>query len=490
MHFSNTALWNGAIRPESLSLPVATPGVVPWSLRRTLRTVSSPPDRMSSPLERALRLALVLSLGYLVAAQGGPPPPAATDPAFAEAFDTHWENLRDRYPYFELYGVDWEAERDEHRPRALAAANQDEFAWELARLFGALPDPHVSFLPSMATVQGRWSAPDVEVEFIARRPYVVRWPVGDEPEAPEAFADHPRAYPEIVAIQGAPMSTAAEILAAGPVGTTTELRLAWPDGSETDHVLRRPETPNLPPPKEHFGTRWLVAGRVGSIGYMGVRTFSPDRATLGADGKITTMLRAALRELLDTDGLVLDLQGNGGGLVAASDPFLGNLVERRLSYAWGNSGGQERVIRPRTPGYRGRIVALVDGRSASGGEWAARILRDAGRAVVVGERTVGAEAGVKSSQAPDGSVVRYSAWPMVEPGVEPFQEVGVEPDHDIPLTVEDARELGYEEAVARVRRARFAKALELLGAPAADLDELLELADTGPETDERGSGAR
>ncbi|MFT4538463.1 MAG: hypothetical protein ACI841_003422 [Planctomycetota bacterium] len=53
---------------------------------------------------------------------------------FAKTFLAHWEKLRDEYPYFDLYGVDWEAERAEHRPLALAAANSNEFAWELARL--------------------------------------------------------------------------------------------------------------------------------------------------------------------------------------------------------------------------------------------------------------------------------------------------------------------------------------------------------------------
>jgi C-terminal processing protease CtpA/Prc len=359
----------------------------------------------------------------------------------------------------------------------VAAANDDEFAWELARLIAALPDPHVSFIPSMDTVMDRWSVPEVKTRKVGRRPYVIAWGEGTEPVPPAAFADDPHAYPEIVAVQGEPLAGTAEILAGGPGGTTLTIRLRWPDGSETDHELLRPDEPNLPPPKKHYGEDWLVTGRVGDLGYMRVRTFDPKLATLGPDGKMTTMLRAALRELKDTDALILDLQGNGGGLVAASDPFLGNLVERSLSYAWGNADGKRRVIRPRSPRYRGDVVALVDGRSASGGEWAARILRDAGRAVVIGGRTSGAEAAVHKSEGPDGSVVAYSAWPMVEPGRTPFQETGIELDHLIPLTIEDVRTHGLDEAVARVRRARLAKALEVLGATPEDLDALVALVD-------------
>ena len=433
---------------------------------------------------RAVRLrslALAASCGALLTATSS----AQEDlPAlFATTFDTHWERLRDDYPYFELYGVDWEAEREEHRPKALAATDSTEFAWELARLFSCLPDPHLSYLPPIESVARHWSVPDVETRLIERRPIVLEWPEGQEPTEPEAFAGDPFAYPEIVAIRGVAPSPTAQILAAGPGGTSFDIGLRWPDGTRTEHTLHRPDEPNLPPFESHYGDRWLVAGRVGSIGYMRVKTFDPEKATLGPDGKMTTMLRSALAELGGTEGLILDLQANGGGLVAASDPFLGSLIERRISYRWGNSGGKKRVIRPRSPRYRGKVVAVVDERSASGGEWAARILRDAGRATVVGGRTSGAEAAVHRSEGPDGSVVAFSAWPMVEPGVTPFQETGIELDHALPLTIEDVRRHGLDEALTRIRRARFAAALEVLGASSALLDELVALADEADRDD-------
>ncbi|MFT5292163.1 MAG: C-terminal processing protease CtpA/Prc, partial [Planctomycetota bacterium] len=227
---------------------------------------------------------------------------------------------------------------------------------------------------------------------------------------------------------------------------------------------------NLPPLKRHFGDRWLISGRVGKIGYIWVRTFNPAKATLGPDRKMTTMLRAALKGLGDTEGLILDLQSNGGGRVSASDPFLGHFLKKRQSYKWGGNARKSRVIRPGRPRYDGRLVAIVDERSASGGEWAARILRDAGRATVIGGTTVGAEAAVHTSTGPDGSVLKYSAWPMVEPGVTPFQAKGIVVDEFLPLTIEDIRAHGVEQAQDSVRRARFAAALEALGAPASDLD--------------------
>lgn len=400
---------------------------------------------------------------------------------YAATFDAHWKVLLKEYPYFELYGVDWEAERAEHRPKALAADSDTEFAWELARLISSLPDPHVSFRPSGDTILGKWSVPDVDVEIVERRLLVLAWPEGQEPEIPEAFADDPFAYPEIIGVRGQAPIGVAEILVSGPLGTSFDVQLRWPDGTEQEHTLVRPAEANIPPPPKHYGDAWLSIGRVGDLGYLRIRTFDPDKATLGPDGKMTTMLRAALVELKDTESLILDLQGNGGGHVSASDPFLGHFLKRSLSYRWGNAGGKRRVIRPRTPRYQGAVVALVDAGSASGGEWAARILKDAGRATVIGGRTAGAEAAVHTSDGPDGSVVKYSAWPMVEPGRKPFQEVGIALDWSIPLTVEDVRSYGIEEANARVRRARIKKALEVLEAPAGHLEALDKLLQEGRE---------
>ncbi len=387
---------------------------------------------------------------------------------YAALFDAHWQALRDGYPYFELYGVDWDAERHEHRPRAVLAADGTAFAWEMARMLSVLRDPHVSFIPSMQTVAG-WSRPEVRAERIGRRLYVVDWGPHRAPEGRDGV-------PELVAVQGTPIGCATEILAAGPVGTPVRLGLRWADGSESEHELRRPTRRNLPPPKEQFGERWVVSGRVGGIGYLRIKTFSPDRCAAESVSAMVATLRRHLEAMLDTRALILDVQRNGGGRVSASDPFLGHFLQRRRSYRWGNSGGSTRDVVPREPHYAGRVAVLVDERSASGAEWTARILRDAGRATTIGGTTAGAEAGVKKSVAADGSTLAYSRWPMAEPTVTPFQERGVTLDHAIELTIEAVREMGYDEAQEAVRRARLAKALTALGGESEILDAIVRMA--------------
>lgn len=436
---------------------------------------------LNRPPLATLSFAAILAVGVTSGSAVAATQDSETD--FGAVFDEHWERLRDDYAYFEFYGVDWEAERAEHRPRAAAAENGTEFAWEMARLLTALDDAHVAYMPPL-DVMREWSVPDVRTARIEGRLHVVEWGEDLPPLGPSRFRDEPLACPEIVSVQGAPVGSAVQILAAGPGGSTFQMRLRWPDGTETDEELVRPVKKITLPSSRHHGERWIASGRVGSIGYLCVKTFDPSQCTLGPEGKMTPILRAHVAALGDTDGLILDLQDNGGGAVAASDPFLCNFLTERLSYRWGNSGGKSRVLRPRKPRYEGAVVALVSEKSASGGEWAARILRDAGRAKVVGGPTAGAEAAVERSTASDGSWIAFSAWPMVEPGVTPIQGRGVELDHAIPVTIEDVRAHGYDEARALARRARFAKALEVLGAPAEDLAALLELADEADREEE------
>jgi hypothetical protein len=84
----------------------------------------------------------------------------------------------------------------------LAAANDTEFAWELARLISALPDPHVSFVPAITTIKDQWSAPDSNVQIVDRRLFVTHWGTTNAPEIPTAFKDDPFAYPEIISVRG------------------------------------------------------------------------------------------------------------------------------------------------------------------------------------------------------------------------------------------------------------------------------------------------
>lgn len=116
-----------------------------------------------------------------------------------------------------------------------------------------------------------------------------------------------------------------------------------------------------------------------------------DESTTGAAHDI----RAALERLeaAGTEGVVLDLRGNGGGLlleaIRAAGLFVGNVPIIHVK----DHSGKVRTESTDQSGevYSKPVVVLVDSVTASGAEIIAGALRDYGRAVVVGsEKTAGA----------------------------------------------------------------------------------------------------
>jgi carboxyl-terminal processing protease len=90
-------------------------------------------------------------------------------------------------------------------------------------------------------------------------------------------------------------------------------------------------------------------------------------------------------------GLVLDLRGNGGGVLEQAINVAGLFVGHRAIIRTRNGMAEEiELVSPvLRPIYDGPMVVLVDDRSAAAAEIVAGALRDYGRALVVGSRTHG-----------------------------------------------------------------------------------------------------
>ncbi|MGW0556860.1 S41 family peptidase [Streptomyces sp. NPDC002926] len=146
--------------------------------------------------------------------------------------------------------------------------------------------------------------------------------------------------------------------------------------------------------------------------------------TKGSGAKVRKAVRAAPAGA----GVLLDLRGNAGGLVAeavtAASAFLdGGLVatydirgEQRALYA--TAGGN--TERP--------VVALVDGGTMSAAELVTGALQDRGRAITVGSRTFGKGSVQMPSRLPDGSVAELTVGHYRTPAGHSVDGRGITPD--------------------------------------------------------------
>lgn len=97
--------------------------------------------------------------------------------------------------------------------------------------------------------------------------------------------------------------------------------------------------------------------------------------------------------LKDSTNLIIDLRNNGGGYVVALERLAGYFVEKDTEIATLKGRKPMKPMLAKTAGkdvFKGKMIVLVDGNSASASEVLARFLQLQQRAVVIGDRSAGA----------------------------------------------------------------------------------------------------
>jgi carboxyl-terminal processing protease len=162
--------------------------------------------------------------------------------------------------------------------------------------------------------------------------------------------------------------------------------------------------------------------RDNGIGYIRITTFNEQTA----DG-----VRAALKDMADLPGYVLDLRNNPGGLldqaIEVSDIFLeqGEVVSTRGRYP---EDTQRYNSRPGDLANGKPVIVLVNGGSASASEIVAGALQDHERGIVIGTRSFGK--GSVQTIIPLGSdgAIRLTTARYYTPAGRSIQAKGIVPD--------------------------------------------------------------
>jgi carboxyl-terminal processing protease len=150
-------------------------------------------------------------------------------------------------------------------------------------------------------------------------------------------------------------------------------------------------------------------------------------------------IRAAIRDFADAPGIIFDVRGNPGGLGLLAAGIAGNLFAEQSSLGTMKFRAMEQkfVVYPQANAFKGRVVVLTDGGSASTSEVFAAGLQEQGRARVIGETTMGAVLLSVFDKIPTGAIFQYAISDYKSPKNILIEGRGVKPDREVKLTRAD-----------------------------------------------------
>jgi carboxyl-terminal processing protease len=369
----------------------------------------------------------------------------------AASFDHVWSTIRARHWDPQLGGLDWEALREELRPRILQAASMDEARRPIEELIERLGLSHYGLIP--AEVYRELGGPggrgvgdgtaglvlrvidgEVLVTAVAdgspaeqagiRTGWILRSVDGEElgPALSTVRERFGGTLYEDLALAGVAQSRVA-----GAVDAERRLTLLDGKGESVEVALtlveqrgEKLELGFLPPSYVWIEQRTLD----GSIGYIAFNMFIDP-------ARLMRRFNEAMESFLDADGVILDLRGNPGGIALMAMGMAGWLIEEP-NHHLGTMITREHelkvVVFPRPQVYRGPVAVLVDGLSGSCSEILSGGLQDLGRARIFGSRTAGAVLPSAIEKLPNGDGFQYAFANYVSADGEVLEGVGVIPD--------------------------------------------------------------
>lgn len=197
----------------------------------------------------------------------------------------------------------------------------------------------------------------------------------------------------------------------GPVGTSVQL-----------HVLRGTSQLDLTVDRENFQSPTVESFRFpGDILYLRVYQFGDT-----TQREFDSQLRAGLD---GARGLILDLRGNGGGLVSAATAMISRFVAHGEAFEErGRSGTDRTYVDGNHPAATVPMVVLVNANTASASEIVAGSLQAHGRAKLVGTKTFGKGSVQVDYPLSDGSDLHLTIEHWFLPNGRSINGRGLNPD--------------------------------------------------------------
>jgi carboxyl-terminal processing protease len=346
--------------------------------------------------------------------------------------------VRKHYYDPKLHGVNWDAKVAEQKQKIDKADSMGMALSKIAGLLDNLNDSHTFFLPPQRTNRYDYGW---QYQMVGERCFVTR-------VRPKSDAEAKGVKPgdEILALDGyvpnrdnlwkmqyvyavLRKQPKVELDLQDPAGKQRQVDVAARihqgkalmdlTGSDIFDVLRRQED------DEH-----LVRARYAELGDQLMVLKLPEFVFSTAEAD--TMIKRARKY----PAMIVDLRGNPGGNVEALKYLVGGMFDKEVKIAdrVGRKETKPEIAKPSHSPFSGKLVVLVDARSASAAELFARIVQLEKRGVVIGDHTSGSVMESKHYLEKMGfeTVIFYGAsiteWNLVMADGKSLEHTGVTPD--------------------------------------------------------------
>jgi carboxyl-terminal processing protease len=425
---------------------------------------------------------LSLFLASVALAQSNPPIPLTASSISAEdgrnspairkeTFDIVWRTVRDKHFDPTLGGVDWQKVREKYEPRVSALNDNNALYALLQEMLGELHQSHFNIIPPEAIIADDVKEPPmggigIDVRIIDGQAVIIT--VDAESTAAGAGIRpgfivkkiddttveqlYERALKRKEKPGWANMRTMRAVMGRINGKPETAVRLLYADGRNKAREvnLQRQRLKgelskrlgNFPPQYTEFETRRLA----NNIGYIRFNTFVPI---------LTERIREAIKSMNDAAGVIFDLRGNPGGLGLMASTIASQLSSQRGSLGSMKSRVNETHfgVFPQENANLRPVVILIDGGSASTSEIFAGGMQELGRAVIIGERSLGAALPSTFQKLPTGALFQYAIADFKTPKGILIEGRGVIPDIEVKWnrsSLLSGRDLQLESAIEQI----------------------------------------
>jgi len=376
----------------------------------------------------------------------------ATTDVRQETFDIVWRTVKEKHFDPTFGGVDWDKVRAQYAPRVADVKSDHELYVLLQQMLDELHQSHFGIVPPEAIIKEEAAEPHlgglgIDLRILNNQAVLTRV----EPDSKAAAAGLragfvitqvddttvEQIFARFAKSKESPGITRLRIvrslLARLGGAPETPVRVTYLDERDQAHAVTltrghlkgelSPAFGNFPPQYMEFEAKRLA----GNIGYIRFNIFVMP---------LMEKIRAAIRQMHDASGIILDLRGNPGGIGGMSYGIAGALSakETSLGVMTMRTGHLNFAVNPQPGAYTGPVVIITDGGSGSTSEVFAGGMQVIHRAIVVGERSLGAALPSVFQKLPTGALFQYAIADFRTPDGVLLEGRGVIPNREVILT--------------------------------------------------------